>query len=91
MKLILQIVLGVFLGTLTSQLVIDSWHSYQENMAKETIMRVRTEQEKVRSEQGDRIRAMLLQGRQSNPSSGDFVPDDAKKTTPPSRVISPAQ
>ena len=79
MKLILQIALGVFLGTLTSQLFIDRWHSYREAIAKETIEHDQAEQEKVRSEQGERIRAMLLQGRQSNPSSADFVPDDAKK------------
>jgi hypothetical protein len=82
MKLILQIALGVFLGTLTSQLIVDSWHSYQKTIAKETIVRDQVEQEKVRSEQVERIRAMLLQGRQSNPSSADFVPDDAKKPHP---------
>ncbi len=78
MKLILQIALGVFLGTLTSQLFIDSWHSYQKTIAKETIERNQAEQEKVRSEQGERIRTMLLQGRQSNRPLDGFVPDDEK-------------
>jgi|GEM_PF-5807407 len=30
MKLVLQIALGVFLGTITSQLSIDGWHAHQE-------------------------------------------------------------
>ena len=67
MKLILQIALGVFLGTLASQLIIDNWHVYQESRAQETVARVRAEQEKVRLEQGQRIRDMLLQGLDSNP------------------------
>lgn len=81
LKLVLQIALGVFLGTLTSQLTIDSWHTHQEGIAKEAAEKLRVEQEKVRLEQGERIRALLLQGRQGNtpgaskPPPG-FVPDD---------------
>ena len=63
MKLILQIAFGVFIGTLASQLTIDGWRSHQEGIAKEAAEKLRTEQEKVRLEQGDRIRALLLQGR----------------------------
>ncbi|MEI8209812.1 MAG: hypothetical protein D0528_01650 [Methylococcales bacterium] len=61
MKLTLQIALGVFLGTLSSQLIIDTWRSNQTNIAKQKEERVRAEQEKVRQEQGERIRALLLQ------------------------------
>ena len=83
MKLILQIALGVFLGTLASQLTIDGWHTRQEGIAKEAAEKLRAEQERVRLEQGERIRALLLQGRQGNtpgaaatkPPAG-FVPDD---------------
>jgi len=61
MKLTLQIALGVFWGTLSSQLIIDTWRSNQTNIAKQKEERVRAEQEKVRQEQGERIRALLLQ------------------------------
>lgn len=83
MRLILQIALGAFLGTLASQLTIDSWHAHQEGMAKEAAEKLRVEQEKVRMEQGERIRALLMQGRQGNTPGGSkpptgFVPDDAR-------------
>lgn len=86
MKLILQIALGVFLGTLASQLTIDSWRTHQEGIAKEAKEKLRAEQERVRIEQGERIRALLLQGRQGNipgaskPPAG-FVPDDVQVDT----------
>lgn len=87
MKLILQIAFGVFLGTLASQLTIDSWRNHQEGIAKEAEEKLRAKQERVRMEQGERIRALLLQGRQGNipgankPPAG-FVPDDAQVETP---------
>lgn len=83
MKLILQIALGVFLGTLASQFTMDSWRSHQESKIKEAAEQLRAKQEKVRLEEGERIRALLLQGRQNNshdshkPPAG-FVPDDVK-------------
>jgi len=86
MKLTLQIALGVFLGTLVSQLTVDGWRTRQEGIAKAAAEKLRAEQEKVRLEQGERIRAMLLQGRQGNaldtskPPAG-FVPDDAQAET----------
>lgn len=86
MKLILQIALGVFLGTLASQLTIDGWRTYQESIAKEAEEKLRAKQERVRLEQGERVRALLLQGRQGNtpgaskPPAG-FVPDDAQVET----------
>ena len=81
MKLILQIALGVFLGTLASQLTIDSWRTHQEGIAKETAEKRRAEQERVRLEQGERIRALLMQRRQGNTPGASkpppsFVPDD---------------
>jgi hypothetical protein len=66
MKLILQIALGVFLGTLASQFTMDSWRSHQESKIKEAAEQLRAKQEKVRLEEGERIRALLLQGRQNN-------------------------
>jgi len=62
-KLILQIALGVFLGTLASQLTFDCWRSRQENITKEAAEKLRAEQERARLEQGERIRALLLQRR----------------------------
>jgi len=81
MKLILQIALGVFLGALTAQLTLDAWHTHQDGIAKAEADKLRTAQERVRLEQGERIRALLLQGRQGNtPAPGKppagFVPDD---------------
>jgi hypothetical protein len=83
MKLILQIALGVFLGTLASQFSFDGWRSHQENIAKEAAEKLRAEQARTRHEQGERIRALLLQGRQGNASNANkppagFVPDDIK-------------
>lgn len=82
MRLIFQIAFGVFLGTLASQLVIDSWHAHQKGVAKVAAER----QEKVRLEQGEHIRALLLQNRQNNrlaernPTAG-FVPDAIQAET----------
>ncbi|MGZ4981506.1 MAG: hypothetical protein ACXWAB_08680 [Methylobacter sp.] len=83
MKLTLQIALGVFLGTLASQFTIDGWRTHQEGIAKEAAEKLQAEQERVRTEQGERIRALLLQGRQGNtPDAGKpptgFVPDDGQ-------------
>ena len=79
----LQIALGVFLGTLASQLTIDSWRNYRDGMAKDAERKLKAEQEKVRFEQGERIRALLLQGRQGQSADAvkpppGFVPDDAR-------------
>lgn len=87
MKLTLQIALGVFMGTLASQLTIDGWRTHQEDIAKEAAEKLQAEQERVRLEQGERIRALLLQGRQGKASTtsklpNDFVPDDAQADTP---------
>lgn len=65
-KLILQIALGVFLGTLASQFAIDSWHIHQESIAKQAAEKLRAAQDRIRLEQGERIRALLLQGRKEN-------------------------
>ena len=83
MKLILQITIGVFLGTLASQVIIDSWHTQQENMARLETEKFSIKREKIRKEQGERIRKLLLDNRQSSPPNSkklpdDFVPDDAK-------------
>ena len=81
MKLILQITLGVFFGTVLSQLTIDGWRSHQEGIAKVAAEKLRAEQERARLEQGEQIRALLLQGRKSNAPPAGFVPDDAQVET----------
>ena len=83
MKLILQIALGVFLGTLASQFTIDGWRTRQESITKAAAEQIRIQQEKVRKEQGERIRNLILQNRHGNTTSPSkppvgFVPDDAK-------------
>lgn len=82
MKLILQIVLGVFFGTLSSQLTLHGWHTHQQTMAKAAADKLRTEQERVRLEQGERIRSLLLQGRKGNTPPAGFAPDDAQSEMP---------
>jgi hypothetical protein len=63
MKLILQIALGVFLGTLASQLTLDVWRIRLNDITKQAAQKIQTEQGKIRIEQGERIRALLSQGR----------------------------
>ena len=82
MKLVLQIALGVFFGTLTSQLTVDSWHTHQQTLAKTAADKFRSDQERIRIEQGERIRSLLLQGRKGNTPSAGFVPDDAQGEIP---------
>lgn len=84
MKLVLQIALGVFLGTLASAATMDFWRQQRESEAKQIAESLRVKQEQARQEQGERIRAMLMQGRQRDPQQSDqtklppnFIPDDA--------------
>lgn len=83
MKLILQIALGVFLGTLATAVSMELWRLQRESDAKQAAEALRAKQEKARHEQGERIRAMLLRGQsggeagQHKPPAG-FVPDDAQ-------------
>jgi len=86
MKLVLQIALGVFLGTIASQLTIDGWRAHQESIAQKATEKLRAEQERARAEQGERIRALLLQSRQGKTLGAGklpagFVPDDAQEET----------
>jgi hypothetical protein len=83
MKLIVQIALGVFMGSVTAQITLDKWHNYQEQSGKEQALKQGFENEKARLEQADRIRAMFLEHRKSknsgnNKPSAVFVPDDAQ-------------
>jgi len=87
MKLIFQIAIGTFLGTLASQFVMETWHTHQESIAKEATEKLRIEQEKVRLEQGSRVRDLILQSRQtnahqSNKPPASFIPDDAQPELP---------
>lgn len=60
MKLVIQIAFGVFLGALASQLVMDSWQSYQEQISKEAQREKTAAEEKARNEQMQRARALLM-------------------------------
>jgi hypothetical protein len=78
-KLIVQIALGVFLGTLASQLTIDAWHTHRENVTKATSEQLKIQQEKIRKEQGERIRNLILQNRLGvTPNPSQRLPDEAK-------------
>lgn len=88
MKLVLQIALGVFIGALATGLTLDVWRNYSETQAKKIADEVLAKQEKARHEEGERIRALLLQSRQNNNQpivnrpGPDFIPDDAQSHTP---------
>ena len=78
-KLIVQIALGVFLGTLAAQLTIDVWHTHRENITKAESEQLKIHQEKIRKEQGERIRNLILQNRQGvTPNPTQLLPDEAK-------------
>jgi len=56
----------------------------RKRVAKEAEEKIRAEQERARAEQGERIRALLLQSRQGSTLGADkppagFVPDDAQE------------
>jgi hypothetical protein len=82
MKLIFQITIGVFIGALASQFTFDSWRAYQETLAKQATDKLQAEQDKVRFEQGERIRALIMQGRDIEAPPAGFVPDDAQLKMP---------
>ncbi len=85
MKLILKIALGVFLGALASQMVMEGWHAHQERLAKEAATKVKDEHENARREQAERVRSMLMQGfggkatKPAVPPPG-FAPDGTQVT-----------
>jgi hypothetical protein len=60
MKLILQIAMGVFLGALMSQLLMDQWHSYKAQHAIEAERQRLAVQEKARNERNQRVREVLM-------------------------------
>lgn len=60
MKLVLQIAMGVFLGALMSQLLLDQWHSYQAQHAVEAELQRLAVQEKARNERDQRVRKVLM-------------------------------
>ncbi|WP_411726948.1 hypothetical protein [Methyloglobulus sp.] len=81
MKLVLQIAMGVFLGALMSQLLLDQWHSYRAQHVAEAERQRLAVQEKTRNERDQRVREVLmgqLQGKAvdniSHPLKGDTRP-----------------
>ena len=84
MKFVLQIALGVFLGTLASAATMEVWRQQRESEARHIAENLRAKQELARREQGERIRALLMQGQQHDPQQPEqttlppnFIPDDA--------------
>ena len=87
MKLILQIALGVFLGSLSSSLILEAWHRHQAELAQAEVNKILAEQEKIGQEQANLIHSILQQGQQKNPGAAitpppGFIPDDAQIETP---------
>jgi hypothetical protein len=66
MKLVLQIALGVFLGSLTAQLVFEQWRFHQTSIAQAKNEQARLEQEKSRQQFNERIRSLFLKNKQTN-------------------------
>lgn len=84
MKLLLQIVLGVFLGSLASQFTFDAWQTHQENFAKQAEDKIRAEEEKTREEQAQKIHDLIMKSRVGNKTMPvvvppGFTPDDAQE------------
>ncbi|MDD2768133.1 MAG: hypothetical protein PHT19_05340 [Methylococcus sp.] len=86
MKLALQIALGVFLGTLSSQLAFDAWRSHLEREARAAAEKSEAEKERTRQELSERVRTLLMRGHQENLTEPRqpprFIPDDAETQTP---------
>ncbi|QJD29120.1 hypothetical protein [Methylococcus geothermalis] len=82
MKLVLQIAIGVFLGTLASQLAVETWRSRQEQAARAASEKIEAEKARTRQELSERIRSLLMRGRGDGPSPTTmppgFIPDDAE-------------
>jgi hypothetical protein len=83
MKLIIQITVGVFLGTISAQLMLDQWHQFNQQQETEQLQKQVLNKEKARLEQADRIRALFLQHRKDKISENNkppmgFVPDDSQ-------------
>ncbi len=81
MKRVLQIALGVYLGSVSALITYEIWNKHQEEQAAKEAERKLAESEKKRLEQADRIRALFLESRktdsQPNTPPRNFVPDDA--------------
>lgn len=83
MKLVMQIALGVFIGSMASQLTLDKWHDYKASKIQAVAEVLKAQQEQARKAQGDRIRELILNSRQRKPEAGqkppiDFIPDDTQ-------------
>ncbi|UZR27821.1 hypothetical protein [Methylococcus mesophilus] len=82
MKLVLQIAIGVFLGTLASHFTVETWRLRQEQTARAASEKIEAEKAKAQHELSERIRTLLMRGRQENSGQPhmppDFVPDDAE-------------
>ncbi|WP_347985993.1 hypothetical protein [Methylomonas sp. AM2-LC] len=83
MKLVLQIALGVFLGSAPALFMVETWWSYKQEQSKAETTVLLEQLEQNRLEQGDRLRTLLNQNQQANPalldSSAGFSPN-AKPT-----------
>lgn len=82
MKLVIQIALGVFLGTMASQFAFESWRSHQEYNAMAASEKRRTDQQRARLNLNARIREAIMQSQRvkssdSNTLPPGFIPDDA--------------
>jgi hypothetical protein len=77
MKHFLQMTLAVFIGTLSSGLIIDYWHVYQERVATEAAEEIRAVREKQREADMEKIRDALQKqyGQQQNAIPNNPYPE----------------
>jgi hypothetical protein len=72
MKPILQIIAGVFLGTLAAQWVLDEWRGYRHRQERELERQKTEEADRVREQQLRHIQEMFQrQGRQAPAPRGE--------------------
>ena len=81
MKQFIQIALAVFIGVLGAEWARDSWHAYQERVAKEATEKLRAEQDKQRMELMEKIRSEFIKrsGTQQETHPVTPVPEDIQQ------------
>lgn len=76
MKLILQIALGVFLGSVTAQFSMELYRNQQAAITKVQLEKIKAEQEKKRQEQVKLLRNILIQNQHSSAVPSKKLTDD---------------
>ncbi|MBM4207073.1 MAG: hypothetical protein FJ190_03300 [Gammaproteobacteria bacterium] len=76
MKLILQIALGVFLGTAAAQFSLELYHNRQAKVEKAQSEKMKAEQDKKRQDQINQLRSLILQNQHNKIPPAQKAPDE---------------